>query len=410
MTMMMMTMNITFGELFEVSPKIRSQVAKGLKLEKDSIKIAGAVDNICATTTIVNNLDHTYKSKNKEPKEDDIAMVDVTVEGVKGKALIDSCSNLNIITNQFLRKLPSVYEPIGISRGRIRLATINDDYSEDYLINIPVQINNFHMVATCRVIDKEDPFFDILINLKTQIDHKLFIHPILYSLCQFNDNGSVDEIAPINNQYENEEKLVCFVKAISNESIKKELKKMEGLPPREYIHNEKFINTLNKKYRDQIIKLLEDNIVIIATSSEELTPSNLSPHKIHLKPGARPIKQKFYRISKLKTDILKEELTKLINKRLIEPSYSEWSSPVVLVPKPNSKWRKCVDYRKVNDDTIKDSYSLPNIDEIFDSLNSAIIFTKMDLYSGYHQILMDEESVEVTSFTTKFGNCNETHN
>ena len=156
--------NITFGELFEVSPKIRSQVAKGLKLEKDSIKIAGAVDNICATTTIVNNLDHTYKSKNKEPKEDDIAMVDVTVEGVKGKALIDSCSNLNIITNQFLRKLPSVYEPIGISRGRIRLATINDDYSEDYLINIPVQINNFHMVATCRVIDKEDPFFDILIN------------------------------------------------------------------------------------------------------------------------------------------------------------------------------------------------------------------------------------------------------
>ena len=53
---------------------------------------------------IVNNLDHTYKSKSKEPKEDDIAMVDVTVEGVKGKALIDSFSNLNIITNQFLRK------------------------------------------------------------------------------------------------------------------------------------------------------------------------------------------------------------------------------------------------------------------------------------------------------------------
>ena len=131
---------------------------------------------------IVNNLDHTYKSKSKEPKEDDIAMVDVTIEGVKGKTLIDSCSNLKIITNQFLRKLPSVYEPVGISRGRIRLVTINNDYSEDYLINIPIQINNFHMVATCRVIDKEDLFFDIFINLKTQMDHKLFIHPILYSL------------------------------------------------------------------------------------------------------------------------------------------------------------------------------------------------------------------------------------
>ena len=64
----------------------------------------------------------------------------------------------------------------------------------------------------------------------------------------------------------------------------------------------------------------------------------------------------------------------------------------------------CVDYRKVNDATIKDSYSLPNIDEIFDSLDGAIIFTTVDLYSGYHQIFMDEESVEVTSFTTKFGN------
>ena len=74
--------------------------------------------------------------------------------------------------------------------------------------------------------------------MKTQIDHRLFIHSILYSLCRFNDNGSFDEIAPINNQYENEEKLVCFVKAISNESIKNELKKMEGLPPREYICKE----------------------------------------------------------------------------------------------------------------------------------------------------------------------------
>jgi len=94
-------------------------------------------------------------------------VVDVTVERVKGKALIDSYSNLNIITNQFLSKLPSVYEPVGISCGRIRLATINDDYLEDYLINIPIQINNFYMVAICRVIDKEDLFFCILINLKT---------------------------------------------------------------------------------------------------------------------------------------------------------------------------------------------------------------------------------------------------
>jgi len=123
--------NITFGELMDVAPKIRTKVAQGIKLEKSNSKIAGVVENDCATTVVLNNIYHDYESKSKEVNEDDIAMVDITV-GVKVKALIDSCSNLSIITKKFLEKLPSKYEPIGISRGRIRLATMNDDYSESY--------------------------------------------------------------------------------------------------------------------------------------------------------------------------------------------------------------------------------------------------------------------------------------
>ena len=395
--------NITFGQLMDASPKLRTQVAQGLKLEKNKIKISGLLDNITASTILVNNITHTYKSKSKEANEEDIAMVDVLVEGVKGKALIDSCSNLSIITKQYLEKLPSKYEPIGISCGRIRLATQNDDYSESYVVRIPLKINHLEIIVDCRIVDKEDPFYDILVNLKTQIDNKLFIHPILYSLCQFTDDGAIDVIAPINNEIE-VEPLLCVIKGIDNYNRKEKLKSIEGLTPQLYIHHENFLNTLNKEYQDEIIKVLEQNIEIIATSSEELTPSDLSPHKINLKAGAKPIKQRAYRLSKLKSDILKEELTKLIEKGLIEPSYSEWSSPVVLVPKKNGKWRMCVDYRKVNDATIKDSYSLPYIDEIFDSLHGAKIFSTMDLYSGYHQILMEEDSIEITSFTTKFGN------
>jgi hypothetical protein len=89
-------------------------------------------------------------------------MVDVIVDGVRGKALIDSCSNLSIITKQFLDKLPYQYEPIGVSAGRIRLATMNDDYSEDVLIKVPVKINELELLVTCRIIDKEDPFYDII--------------------------------------------------------------------------------------------------------------------------------------------------------------------------------------------------------------------------------------------------------
>ncbi|OUM64785.1 hypothetical protein PIROE2DRAFT_42202, partial [Piromyces sp. E2] len=89
-------------------------------------KTTGVLDNVIATTVLINNIDHTYKSKCKQPYEEDIAMVDITVKSVKGKTLIDSSSNLSIITKQFLDKIPINYEPIGISCARIRLATQND--------------------------------------------------------------------------------------------------------------------------------------------------------------------------------------------------------------------------------------------------------------------------------------------
>jgi len=174
--------NITFGQLMDAAPKLRYKVSQGIKLDRNQSNISGVLDNVLATTVVVNNIDHTYKSKCNKPCEEDIAMVDVTVEGVSGKALIDSCSNLSIITQQFLDKLPSEYEPIDISRGRIRLATKNDDYSEGYIIRVPVKINNLVLMVNCRIVEKEDPFYNILINLKTQIDYKLFIHPF-YIVC-----------------------------------------------------------------------------------------------------------------------------------------------------------------------------------------------------------------------------------
>ena len=191
---------------------------------------------------------------------------------------------------------------------------------------------------------------------------------------------------------------------MNHQEVKQQMKTIEGFPTIKYIYDTVFQSTINSNYREATTKLLEEYIDIIATSSEELTPSYSSSHKIILKEGVKPIEQKFYRLSKLKTDILKEELTKLIYKRLNEPSCSKWLLPVILVPKKNGKWLLCVDYRKVNEATKKDSYSLPNIEEIFDSLDGAKIFSTLDLYSGYHQILMDNDSVEITTFTTKFGN------
>ena len=85
--------------------------------------------------------------------------------------------------------------------------------------------------------------------------------------------------------------------------------KIEGLPPLEYIHDKKFKSTLNENYKEQIVKLFEDNIEIVVTSLKELTPLNLrlSFHKNRPKLDDRPIKQRFYGLSKLKSDIFKKK-------------------------------------------------------------------------------------------------------
>eukprot|EP00833_Pecoramyces_ruminatium_P013979 jgi/Orpsp1_1/1188011/evm.model.d7180000061815.1 len=98
-------------------------------------------------------------------------------------------------------------------------------------------------MINCRVLEKEDPFYDVLINLKTQMDNNLFIHPTLYSLCQITPKGLIDVIAPIKNDYE-EEKLICVVKGMNRQEAKQELKQIEGLHPFEYIHNDHFLKTL----------------------------------------------------------------------------------------------------------------------------------------------------------------------
>jgi len=121
----------------------------------------------------------------------------------------------------------------------------------------------------------------------------------------------------------------------------------------------KLLITLQKKF-GMNLNILRINIEILATKTKELGKKKLMPYSIQLIKGAVPIKQKTYRLSKVQADALKEELIKLLENNLIEPSYSPWSFPVILVPKKNKKWRMCIDFRKIN----KNSKTKRNMTEI----------------------------------------------
>ena len=95
---------------------------------------------------------------------------------------------------------------------------------------------------------------------------------------------------------------------------------------------------------------------------------------------------------------LKTQLQELVDKGFIRPSMSPWGAPVLFVKKKDSTMRLCIDYRKLNQVTVKNKYMLPGIDDLFDQLRGAYVFSKIDLRSGYHQLRIREGDVAKTAF------------
>jgi hypothetical protein len=124
---------------------------------------------------------------------------------------------------------------------------------------------------------------------------------------------------------------------------------------------------------------------------------------IELILGTAPIAQRVYRMNPQELEELKRQLTDMLSKGLIHPSASPWGSPILFVEKRDGTIRLCVDYRKLNEVTIKNKYPLPKIEDLFDQLNGAKVFSKIDLRTGYHQLKVHESDIPKTAFTTRYG-------
>lgn len=168
------------------------------------------------------------------------------------------------------------------------------------------------------------------------------------------------------------------------------------------------LDHLGTSERNSIESICSKYADIFYLPGDKLTTTNLCEQSINLKRNVNPVYIKPYRLPHSLKPEVDKQIKQMLADDIIEPSQSEWSSPILLVPKKsddknNKKWRLVIDYRKLNEVIQDDKFPLPNITEILDSLSGAIYFSHLDLSQSYYQCSLKPESRPITSFTTSTG-------
>ena len=157
-------------------------------------------------------------------------------------------------------------------------------------------------------------------------------------------------------------------------------------------------SNLPTNLRNQCIDFLTNFQDVFSMGDNDIGHCSTVKHRIDLQDD-RPIKQRSRYISPTMYDEVRSHFHQLLSSGVIRKSQSPWSSNAVLVRKKDGTLRVCVDFRQLNQRTVKDAYALPRIDDILQSLGSSTFFTVLDMKSGYHQIEIEEQHKERTAFT-----------
>jgi Reverse transcriptase (RNA-dependent DNA polymerase). len=167
------------------------------------------------------------------------------------------------------------------------------------------------------------------------------------------------------------------------------------------------LDNLNSEEKNALFRIIDKFSYQFYLQGDKLGITNVTKHVINTVDDV-PINKRNYRYPLIHKEVINSETKRMVEDALISPSNSPYNSPVWVVPKKpdskgNKKWRMVIDYRALNDKTVKDAYPLPNISEIMDLLGGAKYFSVLDLASGFHQIEVEPRDRHKTAFSTSFG-------
>nr|GEY52294.1 putative reverse transcriptase domain-containing protein [Tanacetum cinerariifolium]GEZ09549.1 putative reverse transcriptase domain-containing protein [Tanacetum cinerariifolium] len=167
------------------------------------------------------------------------------------------------------------------------------------------------------------------------------------------------------------------------------------------------IRVMEKKKSDE--KRIKD--ILVVREFPDIFPEDLPgilpirqvEFQIVLIPRAALVARAPYRLAHSKMQELSNQLQELIDQCFIRPSTSPWGAPILFVKKKYGSFRMCIDYRELNKLTIKNCYPLPRIDDLFDQLQGLSVYSKIDLRSGYHQLIVRDDDIPKNAFKTRYG-------
>jgi hypothetical protein len=153
----------------------------------------------------------------------------------------------------------------------------------------------------------------------------------------------------------------------------------------------------------ETIKVVSEFLDVFPKDLPGMPPEQKVEFAIKLLPGTALISKRAYRVSGPELVELKKQINELSEKGYIRPGTSPWAAPILFVEKKDGTRRMCIDYRAVYEVTIKNKCPFPRIEDLFDQLRGASVFSKLDLRSGYHQLRIRPLDIPKMAFITKYG-------
>lgn len=323
-------------------------------------------------------------TETEEGSDADVIAGTILVNSFPAYVLFDTGATVSFVSSSFVEK--AKLPPSVSVKSMISLPNGEKISCHRAFRSVPVVIDGVEMTANLKEFPMDE--FDVIFGMDWLKDHRAVFH------CR-------DEKVTLRNQ---KGKRVSYSNSKSKPGVKivsamKMLKmRLKG--------NEVFlckVTEVSEGVKLEDIPVVRNYPDVFPEELPGIPPERDVEFGIDVIPGTAPISKAPFRMAPSEMQELKTQLQELVEKGFIRPSVSPWGAPVLFVKKKDGSMRLCIDYRELNKVTIKNKYPLPRIEDLFDQLKGAGVFSKIDLRSGYHQIPVKKDDIQKTAFRTRYG-------